>query len=309
MQTKHLTRRSGIYQLLNAANGKVYIGSAVDLMKRVLHHRQELRDNEHRNPKLQRAWRKYSEAAFEARVIEFVPNKADLIEREQYWIDLAQSAKNGYNCAPQAGSQLGYRYTPEQLVYMRERRKKAAHGFLTPQGAEVTVIDPRGFRDSLGMAYSHFSGLQRGVLVSYKGWSHVNAKPKQKEKIKKWEGFIAPDGKQLPPITNLRAFCREHGLDSSRMTKVHNGKNRSHKGYTHEQHVGKPYTVRKWRTYHGFINPDGEQQPIKNLVQFCKDNGLDHATMYKVMHRKGSYKQHKGWTYDPALERQDYSWK
>lgn len=41
-------------------------------------------------------------------------------------------------------------------------------------------------------------------------------------------------------------------------------------------------------------NPKGETKQIKNLQQFCKDNGLDQGNMVKVS--KGIIKQNKGWT-------------
>lgn len=49
---------------------------------------------------------------------------------------------------------------------------------------------------------------------------------------KTWAGFVAPDGTIYAPVTNLNAFCREHGLTASIMYNLVTGKERQHKGWT-----------------------------------------------------------------------------
>jgi len=46
--------------------------------------------------------------------------------------------------------------------------------------------------------------------------------------------------------------------------------------------------------YYKFINPEGDLLNIYNLKEFCKENGLDSSSMYRVA--LGEYKQYKGWT-------------
>ena len=53
-----------LYQITNRANGKYYIGSAVDRHIRWKTHRHLLLNNKHYNSKLQRAWNKYGEVSF-----------------------------------------------------------------------------------------------------------------------------------------------------------------------------------------------------------------------------------------------------
>lgn len=61
---------SGIYKIQNHISNKCYIGSSVDIYYRMKDHRQTLEKNKHCNIKLQRAWNKYGENAFEFEVIE-----------------------------------------------------------------------------------------------------------------------------------------------------------------------------------------------------------------------------------------------
>ncbi|MCR4299295.1 MAG: GIY-YIG nuclease family protein, partial [Gallionella sp.] len=70
---------SGIYKIEHTTSGKVYIGSAADLVKRFSTHRVALRKSKHPNSKLQRAWNKYGEAEFMFSIIEPVEEKARLI--------------------------------------------------------------------------------------------------------------------------------------------------------------------------------------------------------------------------------------
>lgn len=101
--------RSGIYEITNGANGKRYIGSAVDLPRRQAQHASDLRKNVHRNARLQNAWNKYGPGAFGFRVL-LVCAPQDLLHYEQRFID---GLCPEYNIAPKAGSQLGAKRTAE----------------------------------------------------------------------------------------------------------------------------------------------------------------------------------------------------
>ena len=99
---------SGIYQITNQANGKRYVGSAVNLTKRWRAHLNTLRHRRHKNPHLQCAYDKYGEEALHFTVLEFVDDSLQLIPREQVFLDLLSPE---YNIAPIAGSALGVRHT------------------------------------------------------------------------------------------------------------------------------------------------------------------------------------------------------
>lgn len=88
----------GIYCIRNTVNRKVYVGSTVDLSRRWLRHRRELRRGIHSNPHLQSAWAKYGEDSFEFVVLLECP--ADqLVASEAMYIEKfgSGSRSKGYN--------------------------------------------------------------------------------------------------------------------------------------------------------------------------------------------------------------------
>lgn len=107
-------KKAGVYKITNTANGKVYIGSSVDLMVRKGGHFSSLRKGKHPNKHLQRAFDKYTEACFVFEIIERCPeDQSILLEREQFHIDATGSAETGYNIRRLAHSNFGLRHTEE----------------------------------------------------------------------------------------------------------------------------------------------------------------------------------------------------
>jgi group I intron endonuclease len=107
--------QSGIYKIRHIKSGKVYVGSAINFIKRWLDHKKELRGNYHHSILLQRAWNKYGENKFEFEIIEVIknPTKKKLEKKEQYWMDYYKSydLMKGYNICPKANSRLGLQWS------------------------------------------------------------------------------------------------------------------------------------------------------------------------------------------------------
>lgn len=99
----------GVYRILNIVDGKIYVGSSVDIQRRIKSHTHELRKGTHNNKYLQRAWNKYGENSFEFSVIEEVSDKSILRDREQYYIQLTNCSNHfiGYNLLNNTNIGLG----------------------------------------------------------------------------------------------------------------------------------------------------------------------------------------------------------
>ena len=106
---------SGIYQIRNIVDNKIYVGSAIDIDKRWRQHKSNLKLTKHHSIHLQRAWILYGEEHFSFEIIEYVSDKDILLIREQYWIDKTQSyvANYGYNINQKAHSRIGVKATQE----------------------------------------------------------------------------------------------------------------------------------------------------------------------------------------------------
>ncbi len=106
----------GIYAIVNCVNGKVYVGSAVDIKRRWIRHVHRLRVGTHTNPILQATWNKHGEFSFDFIVLEEVFDHIWLMLREQLWLNDVQPWKreNGYNILRSAESRLGHVPSKEQ---------------------------------------------------------------------------------------------------------------------------------------------------------------------------------------------------
>ena len=76
-----------IYCIYNEKNNKIYIGSTTNIYSRIKNHLIKLNKNTHENEYLQNAYNKYGSKYFHFNILEYC-DKTNLIEREQYYIDL-----------------------------------------------------------------------------------------------------------------------------------------------------------------------------------------------------------------------------
>lgn len=115
-------KTTGIYQILNTINGKVYVGSSKWIEQRWRSHLSLLRKDKHHSKHMQNAWNLYGEDAFQWIVLEecFID---DLAKKEQSHIDgLGVCDREvGYNTSPIANSQQGHKWTDEQRDGARDR--------------------------------------------------------------------------------------------------------------------------------------------------------------------------------------------
>jgi group I intron endonuclease len=95
--------QSGVYEIVNTVTGRRYVGSAINFARRWRQHRHDLRNNKHKNGRLQNSWNKHGEAAFAFQKI-LVCSAADCVLYEQIAIDALSPE---LNLNPRAASRLG----------------------------------------------------------------------------------------------------------------------------------------------------------------------------------------------------------
>lgn len=181
---------AGVYEILNTATNKRYIGSTINLPRRFSNHKKDLVRGNHYNSYLQRAWNKYDETAFTFNVISIVPIEELLIQEEQFWIDAYDSANRtyGYNISPTAGNTLGTRYSEE----IKQKISLAKKGKTMPPRSEEHKL-------KLSLAYkgkTHSPEVRLKLSLAQKGKS---LSEEAKHKLS-----LAFKGKTRPP------FSEEH---------------------------------------------------------------------------------------------------
>lgn len=151
MKNHNNLQASGIYRILNVRTGKCYVGSAVNIKRRWAEHRSYLRGDKHHSIHFQRAWNIHGEEAFVFDVLEYVPDKSMLTEREQHWMDALQTAgKDGYNASPKAYSSFGIKRSDETRRKISESKRGSTpwnKGVKTgPQSPELVERRVSGMR-------------------------------------------------------------------------------------------------------------------------------------------------------------------
>ncbi len=117
--------KSGVYLIKNLLNGKVYVGSSVDLQQRWRSHRGELREGTHWNKHLQSAWNKYGEESF-AFIVVVRCSPWLCMDWEQLYIDElnAVDSRYGYNINRMSNSSLGFKHSEEQRAKRGELMRR-----------------------------------------------------------------------------------------------------------------------------------------------------------------------------------------
>jgi len=133
-----MLNQSGIYQIRNTVNGKIYIGSATTLKRRWAVHRHRFIKGKHHSTYMQRAWNKHGAESFVFEpLITCAPSM--LIYYEQQFIDQWNPE---YNTCRTAGSTFGRRHTEAtklQISKVKCAQQKATK--YTANGATRTLAE------------------------------------------------------------------------------------------------------------------------------------------------------------------------
>ena len=244
---------SGIYAIINTANGKQYIGRANCLRRRYTRHLNDFKLKNHRNQHLQRAYEIYGSETFEFKVLEYLP-KIELLAREQCYLDQIRHNRDLYynisllssgpgNCMTEesrkkiSATLMGHKHSKEtiaKLVKASPFQPKVIR-LVDPSGFVHDVHGIRDFCKEHNMSNSLVSKLISGEKEIYKGWYLEGT---QNPKVKKG-GFsklhmitlISPDGIKYGPISNLSAFCKLHKLHGPEVYRIIKNHHLSTKGW------------------------------------------------------------------------------
>lgn len=108
---KETPRPMGVFQIRNTRNGKVLIGTSVDLPAILNRHRAQLGHGLHRNRELQKEWNEQGADAFAFEILDTLSPSdkpvydpaGDLKALEELWLEkLSPFEEKGYNARPKA---------------------------------------------------------------------------------------------------------------------------------------------------------------------------------------------------------------
>lgn len=277
MNLQDIPATSGIYKITCVTTGKFYIGSSINLQKRLYEHRRTLRNGTHSNHKMQNAWNKHGEQTFISSVIELALPQF-LLEREQYWLDKMKPALNIAISAQSA--HMGLKHSTESIAKMStNRRGKPAHN----RGQKHTDA-----------ARAKMSVAMRGK----RSWLGKNHRPESREKLR-----LAHTGKKASEETKrkqrIASMGKTHSAESrekmrraalgrtmsdearAKMSAAKMGRRRDPKEYEMKMKI---YIV---------TDPFGNEHTVRGLNTFCQEHHLNSSHLIQVA--KGKQTHHKGW--------------
>jgi len=241
-----LSTDSGIYEIRNTLNNRIYIGQTKNFSNRCRKGYQNLLPiNKCHNEFLQHDFNKCKhllghENFLEFSILEVLNNSTKEYKniREEWWINQKkEEGKELYN--------INLFPTKERLINSRNleetniRRSKALKGkFLSEEHKKKLSLAKKGkpssrkgtcwtpeFREKMLPIRQKQPKNLIGPPVRY-GMEHYKAK------IYDNLNLVSPNGELVTRIECLATFCRDNGLQTSNFHHLINGKIKSHKGWT-----------------------------------------------------------------------------
>ncbi len=201
---------AGIYKI-QAQQGKMYIGSSVDIESRWRQHVLDMVANRHTNIKLQRAYNKYGVDYFTFTIIEVVADKTKLLLQEQKYLNILFHYNiSKYNILRTAGSNYGVQRSQQT----KEKMSKAQIG----NKNNIGRVNSMETRQKMSIA-------QKGRFISQEHRDKL-----ADTNSKTVYTLLSPNG-EVTEIINLAKFGRDNDLGTTKLYEVVSGKRKSHKGW------------------------------------------------------------------------------
>lgn len=116
MVLRKFKAKPGVYKMINTISGNVYIGSSINISRRISNHKKELKKGYKDNIRIRTDLEKYGKESFDFEVLEYC-NLEDTKAREQYYFELLKPFYNVWKTIYSAANRT---YTPEQLKHLAE---------------------------------------------------------------------------------------------------------------------------------------------------------------------------------------------
>lgn len=205
----------GVYKITHIASGKSYIGISKDVHRRWIQHKSWVNTGARRSA-IYSAMQKYGIDAFSWQIIEEC-SKDDLEMREQHWIAVFDTFRNGYNLT------AGGEYNKEVSEESRKRMSDSHKGKKQPQ----ELIEKRVKRGSEHFAY----GKQRDEATRQKiSQSLTGKKHSEETKAKRSKALM---GRKMSQESIEKSRIARTGMKFSEQAKKNLSE--AHKGNKHSE--------------------------------------------------------------------------
>lgn len=292
-------KKSGIYKITNKFNGRIYIGSTVDFMKRWAAHQSDLFHNRHPNQYLQNDYnsckKEYGQEPLTYEIIEMI-DKKQLLIREQYYLDkFFDGKKQCYNICEKAGNTLGFKPSDETKALWSKQRK----------GKDMSKATKASIAARLGIARTEetkekIRAARVGMPMSEETKDKLR-NPKTPEHIQKLveaKKNISEETKEK--LRQSRIGKKANTATKEKMSDARLGEKNPNFGKAMSDDQKQKISETKARKRYGdkvFVFVSGhiqiEVEGI-NLARFMIENDLERTSFYRLL--SGKIKTYKGWT-------------
>ena len=226
-----------IYSITNTINNKRYIGISQDYKNRKRVHEWAMKNNKHRNTKLQRAVNKYGYDNFKFEILEEVKtdDRIEALTLENKYIIKYDTYKNGYNQSEGFEGSTLQKYSKERLEKMRvnmlgntiwEGRKHTEEAKAKISKAHKGKTVSLKTREKISKANK---GKAIGENNHFYGKNHTE---ETKSKIRKKNGKPIVCIETSIKYDSINQCAKDMNIDRKGIERVLNGKYKQAKGYT-----------------------------------------------------------------------------
>lgn len=264
----------GVYAIRCKVNGKIYIGSSIDVHYRLFSkgggHFASLKSRRHHNKFVQKDYDAYKEDSFEIAVLEVCTTLKEARASEQWWIDvmLELAPNDFYNISSKVDGYDG-----------KHRRRTVS--LKSPTGTIETITGIKAFCRKNNLDMAAILRVIKNPRNTYKGWKNVAFEER--------EGFSLVDPAGMAhdvPYADVDTFCSTHQLNRHSLCALRAGRRKSYNGWSCSN-VSKRVWLEeyKWKDSTGAIVAVSRSE----LKAYCKAHGhfpnLLVALAYGTRHR------------------------
>lgn len=207
-----------VYKIVNQQNGKMYIGSTMDVEKRFNRHKKDLRAGDHHCVYLQRAWNKYGEDSFSFEILEACTSEEEVRKAEASYLRMSYDSL--YNVSKQStgGDLISYHPNRDGIVEKMSNSVKVRYSKMTLE--ERKRVFGRSGTSNPRYGKKHTEEAKRKISEANKGNQYAKGSKRTAEQRDKLSKVASQRKGEKNPF-----FGKEHSEETKKkISKAKKGK-------------------------------------------------------------------------------------